>query len=67
MAIQPFFIYQIFYCINYNKTMFKVDLVLNLLLLELISDFLLVKVFKIKIQFLYLLFLQLPKICVNIL
>lgn len=67
MAIQPFFIYVRIYFINYNNAMLKVDIILSLFLLEFVSDYLLMKLFKIKNNTLYILFLQIPKICANIL
>ena len=45
--------------------MFKIDLLLNIFLIELASYFLLIKIFKIKAKFIFILFLQIPNICIN--
>lgn len=45
----------------------KLSLVFTAFIVELIVDFIILKVFKIKYKLIYILFLQLPKICANIL
>ena len=44
----------------------RFNLICFLFLLELMADFLLVKSFRIKIKFIYIFFLQVPKVCANI-
>lgn len=44
----------------------KFNIVFSVFLIELIVDVLIAKIFKIKFKFLYLLFLQIPKICASV-
>ena len=44
----------------------RFNLICFLFLLELMADFLLAKSFRIKIKFIYIIFLQVPKVCANI-
>ena len=44
----------------------KLNIICSLFLLEFISDLLLLKTFHVRMKFTYLLFIQIPKICVNI-
>lgn len=44
----------------------KINIILSLFIIEFISDFLVCKLFKIRFKFLFLLFLQVPKICASV-
>lgn len=44
----------------------KLNIVNSVFIIELLVDFLVLKIFKIRFKFLYLLFLQIPKICASV-